>query len=409
MTEPIVVIGVPPEGIGALSPGALSMIRSAATVAAGRRHLAALEGSLGQDAQVIPITADLQSALGHIGEARSRGTVVVVASGDPGFFGIGRLLADRFGPESLEVHPAASSIAAAFGRVGIPWDDAVVASAHGRPLPRALVRVLDARKAAVLTSPENPPEKIGAYLKANGAQYDHVIVISNLGQPDEAIERGTSLEWLAQRSFPRLSVVLLVGDRYTKPTAVTSWPPTADDRPREFGRHEDDFEHGNGMITKGEVRAVVLGRLALAPGNVLWDVGAGSGSVGIEAALLVPSIEVIAIERNEVGAARIAANARRHGVRVRIAKGEAPEVLEDLPAPDRVVVGGGGLPVLEAVMKRLAPGGRAVATFASLERAVTAADWLGNLVQVSVSRGVRLPDGVFRLSSLDPVFICWGP
>jgi precorrin-6Y C5,15-methyltransferase (decarboxylating) len=409
VSEPIVVIGVPPEGIGALPPGALSIIRSAATLAAGRRHLAALEGSLAPDAQVIPITADLQTALGHIGEARARGSVVVVASGDPGFFGIGRLLADRFGSDALEVHPAASSIAAAFGRVGIPWDDAVIASAHGRPLPRALDRVLDARKAAVLTSPENPPEKIGAYLKANGGHYDHVVVISNLGHPDEAIERGDSLEWLAQGSFPRLSVVLLVADRFTRPTAVTTWPPTLDDRPREFGRHEDDFEHGKGLITRGEARAVVLGRLALSPGVVLWDVGAGSGSIGIEASLLVPSIDVFAIERNEIGAARIAANARRHGVRIRIAKGEAPAVLDELPDPDRVVVGGGGLPVLEEVLKRLKPGGRAVATFASLERAVTAADWLGNLVQVSVSRGVRLPDGAFRLSSLDPVFICWGP
>jgi len=409
VSEPIVVIGVPPEGIGALPPSALSVIRSAATVAAGRRHLTALEGSLAPDAQVIPITADLQTALGHIGDARARGIVVVVASGDPGFFGIGRLLSDRFGPGSLEVHPAASSVAAAFGRVGIPWDDAIVASAHGRPLPRALERILDARKAAVLTSPENPPEKIGAYLKANGAHFDHVVVISNLGQADEAVERGDSLEWLAQGSFPRLSVVLFVADRFRRLGAVTSWPPTADDRPREFGRSEDDFDHGKGMITKAEARSVVLGRLALSPGNVLWDVGAGSGSIGIEAALLVPSIEVIAIERNEVGAARIAANARRHGVRLRIAKGEAPEVFDDLPVPDRVVVGGGGLPVLEEALKRLAPGGRAVATFTSLERAVTAADWLGNLVQISVSRGVRLPDGAFRLSSLDPVFVCWGP
>lgn len=358
---------------------------------------------------MIPITADLQTALGHIGEARARGSVVVVASGDPGFFGIGRLLADRFGHDAIEVHPAASSVATAFGRVGIPWDDAVVVSAHGRSLPRALERVLDARKAAVLTSPENPPEKVGAYLKANGAHYDHVVVISNLGQPDEAVERGDGLEWLAQGSFPRLAVVLLVAERSSRLGAVTSWPPTPDDRPREFGRHEDDFEHGKGVVTKGEARAVVLGRLALQPGNVLWDVGAGSGSVGIEAALLVPAIEVIAVERNEVGAARIAANARRHGVRVRIAKGEAPDVFDELPVPDRVVVGGGGLPVLEEVLKRLAPGGRAVATFASLERAVTAADWLGNLVQISVSRGVRLADGSFSLSSLDPVFVCWGP
>lgn len=320
MAKPIAVIGVPAEGIGALSPRALSLVRAASTVAGGRRHLSALQGQLSPDAQVIPITTDLKAALNHIGEARERGPVAVVASGDPGFFGIGRLLAERFGAGSLEVHPSASSIATAFGRLGVPWDDAVVASAHGRPLRRALERVVQAEKAAVLTSPDNPPEKVGAYLRTNGAQFDMVAVVSNLGQPDEAVEVGPSLEWLANGSFPRLSVVVLVSERFGRARPVRSWPPEAEDRPREFGRHENDFEHRKGMITKAEVRAVILGRLALAPDSLLWDVGAGSGSVGIEAALLVPGVEVVAVERNEVGAARIAGNARKFGVKLRIAK-----------------------------------------------------------------------------------------
>jgi precorrin-6Y C5,15-methyltransferase (decarboxylating) len=164
------------------------------------------------------------------------------------------------------------------------------------------------------------------------------------------------------------------------------------------------------MITKAEVRAVVLARLALpASGGVFWDVGAGSGSIGIEAAALAPAMRVYAVEHGAEDSARIRANAERHGVDIEVVEGSAPGVLDGLPAPDRAVVGGGGLDVLDAVLARLVPGGRIVATFASLDRASAAADRLGSLTQVAVNRGSRLPDSTLRLVALDPVFVCWGP
>jgi precorrin-6Y C5,15-methyltransferase (decarboxylating) len=141
---------------------------------------------------------------------------------------------------------------------------------------------------------------------------------------------------------------------------------------------------------------------------VLWDVGAGSGSVAIEAARLAPGLRVCAVERRPDDAARIRANAA--GAAVQVVEGEAPAALGPLPDPDRAFVGGGGIGVLDAVLARLRPGGRAVATYAALDRAVAATARLGHLVQVAVSRGVAIgDDGAVRLEAENPVFVCWGP
>jgi precorrin-6Y C5,15-methyltransferase (decarboxylating) len=176
-----------------------------------------------------------------------------------------------------------------------------------------------------------------------------------------------------------------------------------------FGLPADRFAHRDGMITKDEARAVVLAKLALPPSGVLWDIGAGSGSVGIECALVQPGLTVLAVEAAAEDAARVNENAQRHRVGVHVVTGSAPEVLAGLPAPDRVFVGGGGLPVLRVALERLAPGGRIVATYAALDRAAVAADLLGNLVQVGVDTGRRLPDGSWRLEAHNPVFVAWGP
>ncbi len=182
------------------------------------------------------------------------------------------------------------------------------------------------------------------------------------------------------------------------PTAGLTW-----------GRPEAVFEHRAGMVTKSEVRAVAIGRLDLPVTGVFWDVGAGSGSVAVECALLSGGLEVYAVERQVGDARRIEANAASAGARVTVVPGEAPAALAGLPDPDRVFVGGGGLDVLDAVIGRLRPGGRVVATYAALDRAAAAADRLGRLTQISASRGERLPDGGWRLAAQNPVFVVWGP
>jgi precorrin-6B C5,15-methyltransferase / cobalt-precorrin-6B C5,C15-methyltransferase len=156
------------------------------------------------------------------------------------------------------------------------------------------------------------------------------------------------------------------------------------------------------------VRAVALGKLAIPAAGVIWDVGAGSGSVAIEIAALAPNVRVIALERHAEDVRRIEANATEHGVTIEVVHGEAPGALEPLPDPDRVFVGGGGLAVLDAVLARLRPGGRVVATFAALDRAAAAYERLGNLAEVSVGRGRPLAGGV-RLEAENPAFVVWGP
>jgi precorrin-3B C17-methyltransferase/precorrin-6Y C5,15-methyltransferase (decarboxylating) CbiT subunit len=162
------------------------------------------------------------------------------------------------------------------------------------------------------------------------------------------------------------------------------------------------------MITKPEIRAVVLARLDLPSTGVLWDVGAGSGSVAVEAALAAPGLRVLAVERDEADAERIRANAALLGALVEVVVGEAPDALAGLPDPDRIFVGGGGLDVVQACHGALRTGGRLVATFAALDRALAAHGRLGSMVQVRVDRAEPLPDGGIRLVGENPVFVVWG-
>jgi precorrin-6Y C5,15-methyltransferase (decarboxylating) len=380
--ERIVVVGVTdPE---ALSKAARHAIEAADLVVGGRRHLAALAltGTL--------IDGDVPAVLDAI--AAESGLVCVLASGDPGFFGIVRPLAERFGSDRIEVHPAPSSVAVAFARLGLPWDDAVVVSAHGRPLADA-VRAAVGAKIAVLTSPDNSPEALGQALLDAGVGERTVAVCSRLGLDDEVIER-TDLPGLAARTWDPLSVVVLVAGDSVGPKSLA------------WGLPDSTFEHRAGMVTKAEVRAVVLGKLDLPVTGVVWDVGAGSGSVAVEIARLRPGVRVFAVERRTDDTARIRANAATHGVTIEVVEDEAPGCLDRLPDPDRVFIGGGGLDVLDAVLRRSPR--RVVATYAALDRAAAAADRLGNVVQVGLARGERLPDGGLRLAAENPVFVVWG-
>ncbi|MDQ6615425.1 MAG: precorrin-6y C5,15-methyltransferase (decarboxylating) subunit CbiE [Actinomycetota bacterium] len=383
MASRIIVVGLP----------ATEPLPAAALLVGGRRHLASVEIPSG--VPTLTIGGDLEPVLAAL--AGEPGVVCVLASGDPGFFGIVRVLAQRFGPDSLEVRPAPSSVSLAFARLGLPWDDAMVVSAHGRPLGAAAAAVADAAKAAVLVSPDSPPEALGKELLALGARPSEVAICTRLGQADEVVVR-TDLDGLAAGTWDPLSVVVLARGI-----------PVPADAQLDWGRPEVTFDHRAGMITKSEVRAIALGKLALPSHGVLWDVGAGSGSAAIESALLCPGLRVFAVERRPDDARRIEANARQLGAAVTVVEGSAPPALAALPDPDRVFVGGGGLDVLDAAMGRVRAGGVVVATFAALDRAAAAAERLGHLVQIAASRGERLPGGGWRLAATNPVFIVWGP
>jgi precorrin-6Y C5,15-methyltransferase (decarboxylating) len=378
-----------------LGPAAVKALSEADLVVGSRRLLDAV-GAASRLRRLVLGTGGmgLSEALDAI--AAESGRVCVLASGDPGFFGITRALAARFGPAALDVHPAPSSVSLAFARLGLPWDDAVVASTLGRGLEGAATLVAGAAKAAVLCAAGTPPEALGRALLDRRARFDRVAVASRLGTAAERVEE-MMLADLATGRFDPASVVVLVRGDGVAAAPVLAW-----------GRPARAYLHRGGMITKSEVRAVVLARLELPAEGVLWDVGAGSGSVAVEAAGLVPALRVFAVERDPDACEHIRANAAAAGVAVEVVCGEAPAALDALPRPERAFVGGGGLGVLDAVLTRLAPGGRVVATYAALDRAAEGWRRLGAMVQVSISRAAPLA-GAVRLVAADPVFVCWGP
>ncbi len=434
----VTVVGVLGDTLDSLSEQALAALREATTVAGGQRHMsawrdwhgrvqptAASAGSAGsgtsRQVTEILISDDAAAfARAVAGAATAGGSepahVVVLASGDPGFFGVVRSLSEVIDRDQLLVLPSPSSVSVAFARLGIPWDDAVVVSAHGRPLADAVTVLRHARKAAVLTAPDQPPEAVGTALVACGAHPDLVAVCSRLGCSDESVTE-LDLDSLACGTFDPLSVVVILGPgglpgigyQSAGDPARATGALRAGDRVLAWGLPESAFSHRGEMVTKAEVRAVALGKLELPAAGVLWDIGAGSASVAVECALLAPGLTVFAVESEPDDASRAAENASAHGVAVHVIEGRAPAVLDQLPDPDRVFVGGGGIEVLDAALARLRPGGRVVATFAALERAAAAADRLGSLVQVSAARGSLLPSGGWRLSGANPVFVVWGP
>ncbi|CAL9407246.1 precorrin-6y C5,15-methyltransferase (decarboxylating) subunit CbiE [Streptomyces sp. enrichment culture] len=383
------------------------VLAAAELVVGGRRHLDAVPLPDGAERVVLgPLAPALDTIEEYVGKDRP---VVVLASGDPGFFGIVRVLAERFGPERLDVRPGVSSVAAAFARIGLPWDDAVVVSAHGRKL-RTAVNVCRARaKTAVLTGPGAGPAELGAAL----AGEDRVLVVaSGLGSAAERVERVTPGEAAARDWGTAVSVVLCLDERRALGPVRTVAGPG--ERPAGWALDEAEFAHRDSMITKFEVRALALARLGPRPGDLVWDVGAGSGSVAVECARL--GAAAVAVEKAPDGVERIRANAAAHGVDVRVVRGVAPDALDGLADdPDAVFVGGGGreLPAIVAGCARRARRAVVVA-MAALDRvpaaraALTDAGFSCEGVLLQSSRLTPLPGDVTRLAATNPVFLLWG-
>jgi precorrin-6Y C5,15-methyltransferase (decarboxylating) len=408
MTPLITVVGA-----GTGTPVAADALAGAALVVGGQRHLDAVRLP---DGAVPLVLGPLAPALDTIGAYADAGRpVVVLASGDPGFFGIVRALAQRFGPGLLDVRPGVSSIAAAFARVGLPWDDAVVVSAHGRELRRAVNVCRAHPKVAVLTGPGAGPAELGAAL---GDTARVLVVASALGDPArERVERVTPAE-AAARNWGRAVSVVVCLDGSRTPGGVraaggarTVAGPGAG--PSRWALDEAEFGHRDSMITKFEVRALALARLGPRLGDLVWDVGAGSGSVAVECARL--GAAAVAVERTADGVDLIRANAAAHDVDVRVVHGEAPTALSGLDDPDAVFVGGGGgeLPAVIAACARRARR-TVVVALAALDRvpaartALTGAGFSCDGVLLQSSRLAPLPGDVTRLAAVNPVFLLWG-
>jgi precorrin-6Y C5,15-methyltransferase (decarboxylating) len=293
--------------------------------------------------------------------------VVVLASGDPLFYGTARFLCDRLGKDRFEVTPHVSSMQLAFARVKESWDDAYLANLATQPLELVVEKARTAAKVGVFTTETNPPGAVAQALVDRKIDYFTAYVCENLGSPDERVTHGDLAE-IARQNFSPLNVLILVRK------------PDVPDRPaamvgrRLFGNPDEAFLQSKpkrGLLTPAEVRAIALARLDIGPTSTVWDVGAGSGSVAIEAAQIASSGTVYAIEMDPEDYALIASNAERFGVRnLTPVLGKAPEAWQGLPAPDAVFVGGTGRQVrriVELAFEPLRAGGRLVANVGSID------------------------------------------
>ncbi|MDY6878934.1 MAG: precorrin-6y C5,15-methyltransferase (decarboxylating) subunit CbiE [Thermodesulfobacteriota bacterium] len=392
----VVGVGLNPVDI----PSRLSkLILDAQVIVGGRRLLDWFEDL---PALRIIVQSPVQETLTKIREETAQGKrVVVLADGDPLFFGIGTLLIEEMGKENVVIHPNVTTLQKAAARLGIPWHDIRSVSLHGRkdimPLLRALVKN---DRVAVFTDHCFHPARVAEELIQRGVGAFAMIVLENLETESEKIEI-FQLKEAAEKTFSPLNSIIL--DRIEQP-----------ERPLHLGMDDDLYLHQKGLITKKEIRAAGLAALEIMPDHVVWDLGSGSGSVAIEASLLAHNGTVFAVEKNEERVCLIRGNVGRMGAyNVEVIYGEMPGCLADLPDPDRIFVGGGmgrDNQVLEKATKRLKPGGRLVlhlVLIGSLSRAreyLQSLGWVYSMGEINVSRSGAIA-GDLRFEALNPVYI----
>jgi precorrin-6Y C5,15-methyltransferase (decarboxylating) len=392
------VIGAGIEGQEGFSRRALELVAQADLLIGGPRQLALFPEFNGE---TLVIGADLAPVVARL--EQSDGAAVVLASGDPLFFGIGRYLLRNMPGAELEFVPNVSSIQYAFAKIREPWDDAVFVSTHGRGMKGVIDLVVAHDKIAILTDAANPPQALARELIERGRDGYAAYLCENLGTDTEEITV-TDLKGLRAIEAAPLNVLILVkqyeaGGEGTGPC---------------LGIPDDAFASVKKLITREEVRAVSLAKLRLRQDMVLWDVGAGSGSVSIEADNLMPNGQVFAIERNAQCLAHLRENLRTFNARnVTPIEAAAPACLDDLPDPDRVFIGGSGgalWQILDAADQRLPIGGRIVLNAVTLDTLKAATEFFENagyeleVTTVNISRTMPLSDyKIFE--AFNPVFV----
>ena len=383
----VTVAGIGADGWQGLSPLSQNAIRQAAVIAGGPRQLALLPDAL--PARRVPLPSPLLPGLPGLIAEHASAALVVLASGDPMFYGIGATLVRLLGPDKVRVFPHLSSVSLAAARLGWALDDVDVVSLVGRPRELLHPLLQPGRRVLALTAESSAAADIRALLDARGFGGSPVTVLADLGGPDEVAAPADGR--------PHSSLAIIAIDCRLDATAAARYLP------RTPGLPDEAFEN-DGQLTKREIRALTLAALAPVPGQLLWDVGAGSGSIGIEWMRVHPASRAIAIEPNETRRARIARNAAALGVPgLSLVNGAAPEALAGLPAPDAVFIGGGVtvLGVVDACAAALGPGGRLVANAVTLEGQAVLADWRqrlgGTLTRIGVERAESLgPHTIWR-------------
>ncbi|GGY15829.1 precorrin-6y C5,15-methyltransferase (decarboxylating) subunit CbiE [Massilia dura] len=420
--NPCRVIGVLDDGAASLGPTALAYLRSADVVIGGARTLALLARELKAGAVCHDLTGRLKDVPAWVRAARADHLAcVVLATGDPLCHGIAPYLAQHLCVQALDILPNLSTLQLACARIGLAWQDARIVSVHARDAGEwrrgatpdhglyALAQALRAHsRLLVLTSPDNSPDRIARLLLAEGLGDDFLMAVAeNLLQPEERVLAELGMREAADMRFAALNVVLL-------------WRVTPAPRPVRFGLADAGFvqrQPDKGLITKQEVRAVSLARLQLRDDSVVWDIGAGSGSVGLEAARLCPLGHVYAIEKNEADHAIAGQNHAAFGVgNYSLYHGKAPDGLDAWPDPDAVFIGGSGgelAALVAGIVARLRPGGTLVMNFVTLENLATATAALQELevhgvswdvVQLQAARSKPILH-MHRMAAENPVWI----
>lgn len=388
-SRPVVtVVGIGADGWPGVPERLRSLVAAAEVLLGGERHLDLVPAVDGQVRT--PWPRPLRAGLPDLLAAHADRRVVALASGDPLVSGIGTTLIDLLGTDAVRVEPAVSSVALAHARLGWAAESTVVVSAVARDVRRVLRELAPGRRVVVLSSDATTPADLAALLTMSGWGPSRMTVLGDLGADDESRLEGSAADWTdAPPTFSALTVVAIEA-RLDAAGAVVSWAP---------GLPDDAFEN-DGQLTKRDLRAAALARLAPAPGALLWDVGAGAGSVGIEWMRSHPTCRTVAVEADPNRAARVRRNAGRLGVPdLRVVTGRAPDALADLSTPDAVFVGGGATRpgVLDACVAALRPGGRLVVHGVTVETEALLARWYGErggeLTRTSVE--IATPIGSF--------------
>ena len=378
MTPWLSLIGVSEDG--ALSPAAAHRLAQASLVVGGARHLALIGPT---DAERLVWPSPLQDAFPAI-LARAGRRVCVLASGDPFFFGVGSLLAGLVGEFECFPQPSAFSLAAA--RLGWALQDCALISLHGRPLEAIVPHLHPGARLLALSWDGTTPARLAALLSARGLGASRLTVLEAMGGPRERRFASRAQDFDAQ-GIDALNTLALEVEGLGQRIA-----------PRAAGLPDDWFA-SDGQMTKREMRALTISALAPRPREILWDVGAGSGTISIEWLLADPATQAFAIEQHAERCARIAANARDLGApRLRIVEGAAPDALAGLPAPDAVFIGGGVEGVVAPCWAALKPGGRLVVNAVTVESqaalSALSAQYGGDLLHAQFARAT--PVGRFR-------------
>lgn len=402
--RPIVVIGLG-QGTTPLGPAAAAELDRAELLYGAPRLLAAFAG---HPAARLPMTRDLDADAAELSALAGQGRrVVVLADGDGLFFGIGASLAARLPAGALTAHPHVDAVSLAASRFGLPRNTLRTVSAHGRQDLGELWQALSqAELTAVFTDPEHTPARLAAALRQrlgpDGEDRFEVFLAQRLGQPDERTSRLS----LAQAAHVEAASPNLVIFRRKRPF-----------EPIVLGRHAADYGAPAQPVTKPLVRSAILSALRLTPGLTLWDLGAGSGSVSIEAWPLLAPGRILAVEADPARAERLRANVARFGaLGVDVLAGDMDALLPDLPTPERIFIGGGlsgptARDIVDRALERLAPGGILVAAtvlleslFALIDRRHALSDFTAEILQIGVSRSTPLGAGL-RLTPENPVFL----